>query len=143
MGWSDLSGNWFGLGMGMHRFEGGNMDGWSKGMARMDFEMKIDRFVKNKGDKRIPWEVTSSIGDRETYFELNKPLGGMSYDDVCVCMCCGEKIRAKDYKVVRCFDGPLKEDYICCPNWPRCKGTALGWIDVDEASSVIEIFKER
>ena len=43
------------------------------------------------------------------------------------CTHCNSTISVGDYKVIRDEDN---NDYICCPNYPKCNGTIIDWFDI-------------
>jgi len=68
-------------------------------------------------------EIT--ITDKEDYLQRNylfTPIPKLT--DKVLCLHCGEVIIVGDYKVFRNQDG---EEFICCPNAPKCDGNLMDW----------------
>lgn len=70
------------------------------------------------------------VSDKQQFLNENYPLGvAPEMNEKYRCLHCGEIITVGDFKI-------YKEDgddfmFICCPNAPKCNGTAIDWIDVD------------
>jgi hypothetical protein len=66
------------------------------------------------------------IKDKQDYLEKNYPYMGVpELNDKKYCIHCGEYFIVGDYKV----EIKDKEEYIVCPNAPKCDGNVMDWID--------------
>ncbi len=68
------------------------------------------------------------IQDHQEYFNNNYPFSDPpKLTEKRECLHCGETIIIGDFKV---FKDNSKNEYICCPNAPRCDGTVIDWMPV-------------
>jgi hypothetical protein len=71
--------------------------------------------------------ITEEIKDKKKYLDENYPFRPVpELNEKKLCIHCDEIIKVGQYKVVLDFD----EEYICCPNHPRCDGTIIDWFDI-------------
>lgn len=75
------------------------------------------------------------LKDKKAYFIENYPFEHTpNLDDKRRCIHCGEIIRVGDFKVELQFSSFTggQEEYIVCPNAPKCDGTVIDWVnDID------------
>lgn len=65
------------------------------------------------------------VGDKQKYLNENYPFAyPPKLADMVKCIHCDEIILVGDYKV---FKDELDNEYICCPNAPKCDGTVIDW----------------
>jgi len=75
------------------------------------------------------------IGDKAKYLKDNYPFMNVpSLDEKRYCLHCEKWIRVGDFKV-EVLNG---EEYIVCPNAPRCDGTVIDWMNTDHKGYDIE-----
>jgi hypothetical protein len=66
------------------------------------------------------------IKDKEKYLRENYPFGDLpELDSEIVCIHCNNIFKVREYKV---FKDAYDEEYICCPDTPKCNGTVIDWI---------------
>ena len=66
------------------------------------------------------------IENKEDYFQENYPfLDAPKLTDTKYCLHCGENIIVGNYKV----EIENNEEYIVCPNAPKCNGNVTDWLD--------------
>lgn len=69
------------------------------------------------------------IEDKQSYLNENYPFSGVPrLTDKRECLHCGDVITVGDYKVFKDDDG---EEYICCPNAPKCNGSVIDWMGLN------------
>ena len=69
-------------------------------------------------------EIT--ITDKQKYLNDEYPFGNVpQLTDEKYCLHCGEIIKVGDYKV---FKDDYGDEYICCPNAPKCDGSVIDWM---------------
>ncbi|MDR3712617.1 MAG: hypothetical protein P4L51_07370 [Puia sp.] len=69
------------------------------------------------------------IEDKQQYLNDNYPFEeAPKLTDKKKCIHCGSIITVGDYKV---FKDEVGEEYIYCPNAPKCDGTVIDWFDAD------------
>ncbi len=67
------------------------------------------------------------IKNKKKYLKENYPFTDIpKLTDQKLCIHCNEIITVGDYKVFSDEDG---DEFICCPNAPRCNGTLIDWIE--------------
>ena len=70
------------------------------------------------------------IDNKQEYFNKNYPFDPTpDLSDSKRCINCDTIFTIEDYKVFKSKHG---EEYICCPNAPKCSGTVIDWIRVDD-----------
>ncbi len=75
------------------------------------------------------------IKDKAEYLENNYPFEGVSgLDEKRFCIHCDSWFTVGDYKV-ELLNG---EEYIVCPNAPKCNGTLIDWSKSDHKGNDIE-----
>ncbi|MBO6572495.1 hypothetical protein GYB29_02175 [bacterium] len=66
------------------------------------------------------------IEDKQEYFTNEYPFSNPpKLTEKRECLHCGETIIIGDFKV---FKDNSNNEYICCPNAPRCDGTVIDWM---------------
>ena len=66
------------------------------------------------------------IEDKQKYLSENYPFTDpIKLTDKKECIHCGEIITVGDFKV---FIDTIGDEYICCPNAPKCDGTIIDWL---------------
>jgi hypothetical protein len=66
------------------------------------------------------------IKDKQKYLKKNYPYRGVpKLDEKKYCLHCAEYFIVGDYKV----EIKDKEEFIVCPNAPKCDGNVMDWID--------------
>jgi hypothetical protein len=69
------------------------------------------------------------IKNKEKYLNENYPFEDTpKLTDKKRCIHCDSIIVVGDYKV---FRGKNREEFICCPNAPKCNGTLIDWLPLD------------
>lgn len=69
------------------------------------------------------------IKDKQKYLKENYPFDeNISLNDLKECLHCGSTITVGDYKV---FKDEIGFEYICCPNAPKCNGTVIDWLPIE------------
>lgn len=70
------------------------------------------------------------IEDKEKYLKENYPfMNPPKLTDSKECIHCGEIITVGEFKV---FKDEVGNEFIYCPNAPRCNGTVIDWIPVEK-----------
>ncbi|WP_298145953.1 hypothetical protein [Flavobacterium sp.] len=70
--------------------------------------------------------IEVKIEDKQNYLSKNYPFAEPpELKDKKECIHCGEIITVGDFKV---FKDELGNEYICCPNAPKCDGTVIDWM---------------
>lgn len=68
------------------------------------------------------------IEDKQKYLNENYPFADPpELTDKKECIHCGEIITVGDFKV---FKDEFGDEYICCPNAPKCDGTIIDWMPI-------------
>jgi len=68
------------------------------------------------------------IEDKQKYFTNNYPFSDPpKLTEKRECLHCGETIIVGDFKV---FKDNSNNEFICCPNAPRCDGTVIDWMPI-------------
>ena len=71
-------------------------------------------------------EVEVFIIDKQKYLNENYPkMNVPTLVETRNCIHCGEIITVGDYRV---YMDECGEEVICCPNAPKCDGTAMDWL---------------
>ncbi len=69
------------------------------------------------------------IEDKQKYLEENYPFANPpKLTDRKRCIHCEKEMTVGDYKV---FIDEYGDEYICCPNAPKCDGTVIDWFPLD------------
>jgi len=68
------------------------------------------------------------IENKQKYLDENYPFDEkLKLTDKARCIHCDNIITVGDYKVFKIE----WEEYICCPNAPKCNGTIIDWVSPD------------
>ncbi|MBA7533008.1 hypothetical protein ES705_25243 [subsurface metagenome] len=73
------------------------------------------------------------IRDKQKYLNENYPFDDVpELNDKRFCICCDTWIDVADYKVKIV----LGEEYILCPNYPKCNGSVIDWCNEDYEGNI-------
>lgn len=75
------------------------------------------------------WKEITDMSEKKAYLEKN--WSGVDFNDEKTCIHCDEIIKVSEFKI------EIQNDfeYICCPNAPRCNGTAIDWFPISNVSN--------
>lgn len=69
------------------------------------------------------------IEDKEKYLRENYPFGTIpELGNEIVCIHCDNIFKVGSYTV---FKDEYGDEYICCPDAPKCNGTVIDWIPLE------------
>lgn len=73
------------------------------------------------------------IADKQKYLDENYPFEDVpKLTDKKRCIHCDSIIQVGEYKVMK---DKIGNEYIYCPNAPKCNGTVIDWFDLDQIAS--------
>lgn len=66
--------------------------------------------------------------EKRKWFETHYPFAGElpAFSGRRSCLCCDQWITVGDFHAVD--EGFGAGNLICCPNWPKCNGSAIDWM---------------